>query len=199
MNEHVGPKSFLVGPPRPREPERRRFTGAEMEAMLRAGILHEEERVELIDGEIIALNAKGNRHEIVRTELINYWARRLPEDISFAEEPAFKLAAHNEPEPDIILFPDGMKVYDVRGDSVLLVVEISDSSISRDLKVKAPLYARFGVREYWVIDTETHETHIHREPGPNGYASVTIHPRTERLTPLLVPVLAVRLSDLRLD
>ena len=199
MNEHVGPKTFRINPPRPREPERRRFTGDEMEAMLRAGILHEEERVELIDGEIIALNAKGNRHEIVRTELMNFWARRLPADISFAMEPAFKLEPQNEPEPDIILFPNGIKVFSVSGTTVLLVVEVSDSSISRDLKIKAPLYARFGVREYWVIDAETHETHIHRDPGSDGYASLTTHARTELLTPLLVTALAVRLSDLRLE
>ena len=123
----------------------------------------------------------------------------MPADISFAQEPAFKLEPYNEPEPDIILFPQKLRVFDVRGDTVLLVVEVSDSSISRDLKVKAPLYARFGVCDYWVIDAETHETHVHRDPCPEGYASLTTHPPAELLTPLLVPALAVRLSDLRLD
>ena len=97
MNEHVGPKTFRINPPRPREPERRRFTGDEMEAMLRAGILHEEERVELIDGEIIALNAKGNRHEAVRSRLTSNWSKRVPDDLMVVAEPAFKLEAHNEP------------------------------------------------------------------------------------------------------
>jgi Uma2 family endonuclease len=199
MNEHVGPKTFQIATPRPQEPERRRFTIDELEAMDRAGIIGPEERVELIDGEIITMAAKGNRHEIVRTALINFWARRLPTDIAFAEEPAFKLAPHNTPEPDIILFPDDVKVYDVRGPTSLLVVEVSDSSLSKDLKIKGPLYARFGVREYWVVDTTTHETHIHRDPRPDGYATVTAHSRTELLTPLLIPALAVRLADLRLD
>jgi Uma2 family endonuclease len=199
MNEHVSPKTFQVATPRPVEPERRRFTGAELEAMDRAGIIGPEERVELIDGEIIAMAAKGNRHEIVRSRLMNFWARRLPADLSFADEPAFKLEPHNEPEPDIIIFPDALQVPDVRGDSVLLVVEVSDSSLSRDLKIKAPLYARFGVREYWVVDSLTHETHIHRGPSAGGYASVTMAARSDLLTPLLVPSLAVRLSDLRLE
>lgn len=199
MNEHVGPKTFQVSPPRPREPERRRFTGDEMEAMLRAGILHEEERVELIDGEIVALNAKGNRHEIVRTRLSKFWSKIALDALFVAPEPAFKLEQNNAPEPDIIIFPDTLQVPDVRGDTVLLVVEVSDTSLSYDLKIKAPLYARFGVREYWVIDADTRETHIHREPGPTGYPSRTTHSRTELLTPLLVPALAVRLSDLRLD
>ena len=198
MNEHVGPKTFQIRPPRPREPQRRRFTGDEMEAMLRAGILHEEERVELIDGEIIALNAKGARHEDVRNELTEYWARRLPAAQRFAAEPALRLDAHYAPEPDIIIFPEGLRSSQVRGDTVLLVVEISDSSLSYDLKIKAPKYAAFSVREYWVIDADTLATHVHRDPCPEGYASLTTHAPTELLTPLLVPALAVRLSDLRL-
>jgi Uma2 family endonuclease len=199
MNEHVGSKSFQIAKPRPQAPERRRFTGDELEAMDRAGIIGPEERVELIDGEIIALNAKGNRHEIVRSRLTSFWSKHVPDDLMVVSEPAFKLEPHNEPEPDIIIFHDALQVPDVRGDTVLLVVEVSDSSISRDLKIKAPLYARFGVREYWVIDADSHETHIHRDPRPEGYASVTIRARTELLTPLLVPSLVVRLSDLRLD
>ena len=199
MNEHVGPKSFRIATPRPQEPKRRRFTGAELEAMDRAGIIGPEERVELIDGEIIAKAAKGARHEDVRTQLMNYWARRLPANLSFAEEPAFKLEPHNEPEPDIIIFPEALRVSAVRGRTVLLVVEVSDSSLSYDLKIKAPKYGAFGVREYWVIDTAKLETHVHRDPGPDGYASVTVAARTDLLTPLLMPLLAVRLSELRLE
>jgi Uma2 family endonuclease len=199
MNEHVSPKTFLVATARPREPERRRFSVAEMEAMDRAGILGPEERVELIDGEIITMAAKGARHEDVRNELTEYWARRLPATLKFAVEPALRLEANYAPEPDIIIFHDGLRASQVRGDSVLLVVEISDSSLSYDLKVKGPKYSAFGVREYWVINADSLETHIHRDPGPAGYASLTVHPRTELLTPLLAPALAVRLSDLRLE
>ena len=179
--------------------ERRRFTIDELEAMDRAGILDPEERVELIDGEIITMAAKGNRHEIVRSRLTKFWTQLAPSELFVLSEPAFKLAAHNTPEPDMIIFPDALQVPDVRGDTVLLVVEISDSSLSRDLKIKAPLYARFGVREYWVIDAETHATHMHRDPGPDGYGCVTAHACTDLLTPLLVLALAVRLADLRLD
>ena len=167
--------------------------------MDRAGIIGPEERVELIDGEILTMAAKGNRHEIVRSQLMNYWARRLPADLSFAEEPALKLEPNNEPEPDIIIFPDALQVPDVRGDTALLIVEIAATSLSYDLKVKAPLYARFGVRDYWVVDANSHETHVHRDPRPEGYASLTTHARTALLTPLLVPALAMRLADLRLD
>ena len=198
MNEHVAPKGFHSGKNRPHQCERRRFTADELEAMDRAGVIGPEERVELIDGEIIAMAAKGARHEDLRNELCVFWARRLPFELKFAEEPAFRLDAHTEPEPDIIIFPDRLRTSEVRGDTVLLVVEVSDSSLSYDLMVKAPKYARFGVREYWVIDAATHETHIHRGPGPDGYTDVAVFPGTDVLTPLLVPALAVRLGDLRL-
>ena len=199
MNKHIGPKSFLPGTPRPKEPGRRRFTTDEVEAMDRAGIIGPEERVELIDGEIIAMAAKGARHEDVRNELTEYWARRLPAALKFAAEPAFRLETYYTPEPDIIIFPDRLRASQVRGDTVLLVVEVSDMSLSYDLKVKGPKYSAYGVREYWVIDTDTLETHIHRDPGPDGYASMTMAARTDLLTPFLAPALAVRLSDLRLE
>ena len=198
MNEHVAPKGFQPSQSRPLQCERRRFTADELQAMGLAGVIGPEERVELIDGEIIAMAAKGARHEDLRNELSVFWARRLPPELRFAEEPAFRLDAHTEPEPDIIIFPDRLRTSEVRGDTVLLVVEVSDSSLSYDLMVKAPKYARFGVRDYWVVDATTYETHVHRGPGPDGYGDVTVFSMNDVLTPLLVPELTVRLGDLRL-
>lgn len=167
--------------------------------MFRSGVLHPEERVELIDGEIIAMNAKGNRHEIVRSELAHFWARRCPDDVKLAQEPGFNLHEHEQPQPDILIYPAALLVPYVRGAQALLVVEVSDSSLSLDLKVKAPKYAEFGVREYWVIDVETLTTTVHLVARPEGYASVTTRAGSELLMPSLVPSLAVRLADLKLE
>ena len=193
MNQHI-PSSALPLPQGGVAP--RKWTGDEVLAMVRAGILREGDRIELLAGEIIALPSKGARHEIMRNELVVYWARRLTMDVKFAEEPPLHLSPHNEPEPDIILFPATLRVPDVRGDTVLLVVEIADSSLSYDLTVKAPIYAAFGVREYWVIDPIAVRTTIHRDPGPDGYGSILESAGTDLLTPLAVPALAVRLADL---
>jgi Uma2 family endonuclease len=193
----------LKSPPRvahrPSEPTRRRWTADELEQMVRAGVIHEEERVELIDGEIITMAAKGNRHEIVRSELVVHWARRLPHEIKFAEKPAFRLADRQEPEPDIILFPSNFYVPDVRGDTVLLVVEVSDTSISYDLRIKAPLYSAFNVREYWVVDARTLVTTVHRQPAPDGYSDVREYRPADLITPIAVPPLALRLADLGVE
>ena len=197
MNIHL--KSPPQAARRPSEPARRRWTAGELEQLVRVGVIHEEERVELIDGEIITMAAKGNRHEIVRSELMLNWARRLPLDIKFATEPALRLVDHHEPEPDILVFPGNLYVPDVRGDTALLVVEVSDTSISYDLKIKAPVYAAFGVREYWVIDARSLVTTVHRQPGSDGYGDVKDYGPADPITPLAVPALALRLADLGVE
>lgn len=175
---------------------RRRWTSGELHAMVRAGIVNEGDRLELIDGEVLAMLPKGRRHETLRNELILNWARRLPLDIKFAEEPPLHLSPHNELYPDIILFPASQRVGEVTPASVLLVVEISDTTLSYDLKIKAPLYGGAGVREYWVIDATTLTTTVHRNPIDSGYRDVNKAGSSSTLAPLLVPSLAVRLDDL---
>ncbi|KAB2850014.1 MAG: Uma2 family endonuclease [Hyphomicrobiaceae bacterium] len=180
-------------------PRLRLWTAQELERMLEAGILTEDDGIELIAGEVVAMAAKGARHEILRNELVLYWADTRPNTIKFAEEPPLRLSDHNEPEPDIILFPAPLRVTEVRGDSVLLVVEIADSSLSYDLGIKAPLYASFGVREYWVIDARSLDATVHRAPGPSGYTDIRKLKPDDVLTPLAGDALAVRLADLGLQ
>jgi Uma2 family endonuclease len=178
---------------------RRLWTVGDLRRLEEAGILGHEERVELIAGEIVTMPPKGIRYEVVRNELVLLLADRRPKDVKFAEEPPLTLDGHYEPEPDIILFPAALKVHQVRGDSVLLVVEIADSSLEWDLDTKARTYAAFGVREYWVINANTLETTVHREPAQDGYSRVRTVAAGETLTPSKVPALSVRLADLPLQ
>ena len=177
---------------------RRRWTLSEIERMVSAGIVHEDERIELIDGEVVAMSPKGRRHEIVRHELAFRWTRQCPDTTRLAVEPVLRLDEHNNPEPDILLYPAHLVAPDVRGDTALLVVEVSDTSLSYDLTIKAPLYAAFNVREYWVIDAKTLATTVHREPGPGGYASVREVGPDQRIEPVTVPGLGLRLADLKI-
>ncbi len=164
--------------------------------MEEAGILGPDENVELLDGEIVTMAPKSNRHEDMRTELCEFFVEHRSKDVKIAQEPAFRLSDYQEPEPDIILFPRPLRVFQVRGDSVLLVVEVAVSSLSSDLKIKAPIYAAHGVREYWVVDARRLVTYVHREPGPEGYVSIREVPADERIEPLLVPSVALSLAEL---
>jgi Uma2 family endonuclease len=175
---------------------RRRFTVAEIEAMVAAGIMEEDERVELIGGELVPMSPKGNHHEVLKTKLNVEWARKLPKGVLFTPETTFRLSNDTYLEPDFTFYetPPGLK--GLNGSNALLVVEIGDSSFAYDAGRKAALYASFGIRELWAIHAVRLETRIFREPGPDGYRFTKTLPAAELLTPILLPGLAVRLADL---
>jgi len=177
---------------------RRRFTVAELERMTAAGILDEDERIELIGGEIVPMSPKGNHHEIVKTALNLYWARKLPADLQFTTETTFRLSPDTYLEPDFVFYPTATGIPGLSATTARLVVEISDSSLGYDLGRKAALYASFGIAELWVIDAVKLTTRIHREPTPAGYGSVVDLPASERLVPQVAAGLAVVLSELQL-
>jgi Uma2 family endonuclease len=178
---------------------RRCFTVAEIEQMTAAGILHEDERIELIGGEIVPMSPKGNHHEIVKTALTIYWARNLPPDLLFTTETTFRLSDDTYLEPDFVFYPKATGWKGLSAATARLVVEVADSSLDYDLGRKAGLYAGFGISELWVIDAVKLETRIHREPTAAGHRSVTDCAPTQHLVPASTPALAVALSQLELS
>src|SRR5271163_369761 len=108
MNRIATPMTTIAAEGLPR----RCFTVAEIERMTAAGILHEDERIELIGGEIVPMSPKGNHHEIVKVALTLYWARRLPDDLQFATETTFRLSPDTYLEPDFVFYS---KVTGIKG------------------------------------------------------------------------------------
>ncbi|MDX2289503.1 MAG: Uma2 family endonuclease [Hyphomicrobiaceae bacterium] len=212
MNEHT-PSAKLVKPyghglggsdgPQRRPPTtaadglpRRRFTADELRAMEQAGILGPEERVELIGGDIVVMSPKGRIHEILRSELVVFWLRNGPRNLKMATESPLRLSDDYEPVPDIIVYPANLVAPDVRPETVLLVVEVSDTTLAYDRKRKSVYYAAAGVREYWVINAQNRVTTVFRQPTAEGYASVTDIGPAERIAPEAAPELQVVLAAL---
>ncbi|HLH51745.1 MAG TPA: Uma2 family endonuclease [Roseiarcus sp.] len=179
--------------------DRRAFTVAEIEQMTAAGILAEDERVELIGGEIVPMSPKGNQHEVVKTALTVYWARKLAADLLFTTETTFRLSIDTYLEPDFVFYPKAAGLKGLSGATALLVVEIADTSLGYDLGRKARLYSDFGVAELWVIDAVRLRTHVHRDPRPTGYGSIVEFSADQRLVPGATPALSVTLSELELE
>jgi Uma2 family endonuclease len=171
-----------------------RWTLDDIERLAKAGVFTEFDRVELIGGELVPMSPKGNHHEHLRTELSDLLPRLLPAQYKVGSEPQFNLAEDQFRNPDIMIFPAGIRVHDVRGPTALLVVEVSDTSFDSDTTGKAATYCSFGVREYWVIEAISRETVVFRDPTPNGYQTRFVVPETAPLRALLIPEL-----DLRLD
>jgi Uma2 family endonuclease len=179
--------------------DRRAWTVEEVEAMVRAGIIAENERLELIGGELVPMSAKGAFHEDVKIALTIYWARRLPPETIFAAETTLRASRIDFREPDFVVWPKAVRVADLKPSDVQLIVEIADSSLDYDLGDKMRYYASLGIPEYWVIEARSLVTHIHRAPSADAYGSITRHDRQVRLVPFHVPALAVSLTGLGLE
>lgn len=175
------------------------WTVAEIERMAAGGYFRDEDRFELVGGEIVPMSPKGRRHEIVREALAFRFSRAAPEGVFVASEPQFNLADDTYAVPDILVRPAAIKTPDLRGGDALLVVEIADTSLAYDLQTKAQLYASHGVREYWVVDAATLVTTLHTQPLGATYATIREIGPGGLISPTLAPALAVSLAALDLD
>lgn len=178
---------------------RLRWTTADLIRLTDLGIFRAEDRIELIGGEIVPMPPISRRHEVVAETIENFFDDKTVAGIRIRSGPQFNLADDTYVEPDVMVYPATMLSYDVRGDTVLLVVEVAKSSLGYDLGTKALTYARHGVRDYWVVDAETLVTRVHRRPAPDGYGDVREMAPDQSIMPLLVPELAITMNALGLS
>ncbi|MBX3570493.1 MAG: Uma2 family endonuclease [Rhizobiaceae bacterium] len=151
---------------------RRPWTRAEIEAMVAAGIIDEDERFELIGGEVVPMSPKGARHELVKMHLSRHLILTCPADLNMLSETTLWLDEISFVEPDVCIWPRAIPPVSQRGHDVLLVVEIADTSLRYDLGRKIGIYAAYGVAEVWVIDADSLVTRVHRALGAAGYREI---------------------------
>ncbi len=155
---------------------KRLITASEFDQMCEAGIFRQDDRLELIEGEIIEMSPIGKRHATAVRRLNNLLTRRLGEDEALvdAQNPVV-LGDLSEPQPDLALLrPSPVYYADEHpgaGD-ILLLIEVSDTSLAYDREVKVPTYARHGVPEVWIVDVTGAVVEVYRRPAAGGYARV---------------------------
>jgi Uma2 family endonuclease len=179
--------------------ERYRWTLEQLERMIEHGIFGENDRVELVDGELYRMSPKGIRHENVRAEIQDWLIDNKPKNSRLYSEPGWRPDGKSYCEPDFILAPSGSKPFNVDPKEVLLLIEIARSSWAYDTTLKASHYARLGVREYWVVHAHRLVTKVHLKPARQGYKSTVEHVASDALEATLIPGLSVRLDSLDLD
>jgi Uma2 family endonuclease len=177
---------------------RLKWTLEEFERLGELGIFTDDDRIELIGGELVPMSPKGRRHETVRDEILNWIAERLPKNVRFSSEIGWRPEGHTYLEPDILIYPKGFSGVAVQAAEVLLLIEVASSSLKMDATSKAAAYAGLGVREYWVVNAVTLETLVHSLSSETGYGSVVTARPDETLVPLLLPGLGLKMSDLDL-
>lgn len=174
---------------------RRAFTVDEIVAMQDAGIISEDENFELIEGEIVPMGPKYSAHELIKSELGMALSKTCPAELRIGFETSLFLSPSTFVEPDISVYPRRLRSQDVKGHDIHLAIEVAASSLAYDLDLKARLYARHGVREYWVVDANERVAFIHLEPSEAGWASVTRKGPDEVLACAAVPEFRFRLVD----
>lgn len=169
-----------------------RFTVADYEQMVAAGILHEDDRVELIDGEIIAMSPIGPRHADCVAILTRLLARQVPDDVLITVQNPIRLPDDSEPQPDIALVRFGryIQMLPTPGD-VLVVIEVADTSRGYDRDTKLPLYAAAGIAEAWLVDLAANRIERHTEPSADGYQAIIRAGRGAVVASVVVPALTV--------
>jgi Uma2 family endonuclease len=154
------------------EVKRHRFTAQEYRAMGEAGVLGEDDRVELVAGEIVDMAPIGSRHLSCVVALTHLLVERARGRYFVSVQNPVLLAERDEPQPDLALLvrsPDPAAPGPPGPEDVLAVIEVSDTTLSYDRSVKLPLYARAGIPEAWVVDLEARGVGVHSDPAPNGY------------------------------
>jgi len=177
---------------------RRLFTVADVERMVEVGLIDEDERIELVEGELVPMSPEGNEHEVWKHAILEAWFPRCPKPLRLAVETTLRLSADTFLEPDVLVMPRRVGFAGLDAASTLLALEIGASSLGYDLGRKAAIYARSGVRELWVVDPASRAIHVHRDPAADGYGTRTVVAADGIAVPISVPELALRLADLDL-
>ena len=186
----------VASPPAAAIPARRRFTVAEYYAMADAGILSENDRVELLDGDIIVMPPIGDWHAGGVKFFNNTMLPKLLSRAMIAVQDPVRLDEHSEPQPDIMLLQwrdDFYRSGHPRPADVLLLIEVADTSVGYDRNAKLPVYARAGIPEVWIVNRSARRVESYSEPSGDTYSTVRHFIPGETIAPQAFPniVLAV--------
>jgi Uma2 family endonuclease len=179
---------------------RRRFTVEEYHRMGEVGILPEDSRIELIAGDVVVREPIGSRHAGTVNRLNRLWTSRLGERAVVQIQNPIELPQEDsEPQPDVTLLRPRADFYTAAhplAADVLLLIEVADSTLAVDRRVRMPLYARAAIREVWILDLTADRVEVYRAPTLRGYQDVVRLERGQEVAPLAFADLILTVEDL---
>lgn len=167
--------------------------------MAQAGILSEDDRVELLEGEIVEMSPIGSRHAACVRHLNRFFSRELGERAIIDIQNPVRLGERSEPQPDVVLLrprPDLYAAFHPGPADVLLVVEVAETSAAVDRQVKLPLYASAGIPEVWLVNLVSEGMEVCRNPSSQGYREVQQVGRGAYVSPQAFPDLQLPVDDI---
>lgn len=177
----------------------RRFTVDEYHRMAGAGVFHEDDRVELLEGEIVEMTPVGGRHVACVIRLTDLLSSLAGAVATISVQNPLVLADRSEPQPDIAVLrrrADPSGAWLPHHHDALLVIEVADTSLERDRDVKVPLYARAGIPEVWLVDLLADRIEVFRHPRGDTYTDHRTLDRHSTVTALRLPNIAIAASEI---
>ena len=177
---------------------RHRWTVADLHRFIERGAFNPEDRLELIEGDLIDMAPIGSEHAGCVDQLNRLLNKQAPDDCWVRVQNPVTLTDVSEPQPDIVIARSHAEPYTERhpsADDVLLLIEVSDTTGDYDRDVKLPLYAASGIKEVWLIDLRRREIGVYRDPQGDRYGSITVY-RDGELRASLVPDVSIRVVTL---
>jgi Uma2 family endonuclease len=173
---------------------------AEYYRMAEAGMFSAHPRVELIEGEIVEMASIGIGHIGAVMALTELLVPPALGRVRVSIQNPLRLDNLSEPEPDVVLLRKREDRY-LTGQhplatDALLVIEVADSSLEYDKRVKMPLYARSGIAEFWLVDVDAASITVCQHPAQDRYTDIKIYKGTDRVEPLALPGASIQVSDI---
>ena len=180
------------------EPAPYRFTVKDWHRLGDAGVFDEEKRLELLDGEIIAMSPIGNRHAVATCNLIEFFADNNRRRYVVSPGNPIEADQFSEPVPDLMLLPRAQKTARRHPltNEAFLVVEISDSTLSYDRGRKLRKYAKSGVQEYWIVNLQDDVIEVYRSPEGEKYLETSVAKDCHLIAPQAFPDTAVAVNEI---
>mgnify|MGYP001613058278 CR=1 FL=1 len=183
----------------PIELSRRQFTVEEYHRLAESGVLKEDDRVELIRGEILMMSPIGPRHAFRVSVISEVLTERVGKAGRIWTQSPVVLDGRTEPQPDILILKrrdDHFREHLPDRSDVLLAIEVADTSLAYDRQVKRPLYSAAGVPEYWIVDVNENVLERHTGPRPDGYMHTDRLRPGDTVTLVALASITIPLSDL---
>lgn len=178
-------------------PTRHQFTVDDLKQFVAAGVLSEDDRVELIEGDLIDMSPINEPHAETVDTLNDNLLPRVQQDARLRVQNPIRLSELTVVQPDIaIVRRQEYRRRHPGPDDILLVIEVSDSTLAFDLRTKTPLYARFGIPEVWVVDVNARVIHRFRQPEGSSYRLVGELRPGDMITIDLLPHVTLAVADI---
>ena len=179
--------------------ERWRFTVDDYYRMGEVGILPHDARVELINGDVIQMPPIGSHHNGSVIGLDELFRERLGRRVSISVQGPLLLREHEAPQPDLLILrrrDDHYRSANPTADDVLLLIEVSDSTLAHDRDTKGPMYAAAGIAEYWIVNLVTSQLLVHRDLVDGVYRSVETFGNEDSISPLAFPDVTIAVAEI---